>query len=327
MEMDIEQKRAAAIQELAILDTPPEERFDRLTRLAMNIFDVPAAQVTLLDNERLWFKSNLGSHLTEIPRAISFCTHTVDTADGFMLVEDASVDPVFSRNPLVIADPLVRFYAGVSLVHTNGVPLGTFCILDRKSRVLTKTQRLILKDLAATAQHKLVTMQLAMLDDLTGLNNRRGFVVEAEKLLKHAVRQQQDVSFVYLDLDGFKAINDTHGHAGGDVVLRRMSNALQTTFRATDVISRYGGDEFVICCNDLSEDAVDGLVQRLRDTLNAEADQVSFEFSVGVATTDWKGLDVGIGALLDTADKQMYARKKQKKTLRSLIFSRLLTTN
>lgn len=311
--MDIEQRRAAALEQLAILDTPPEERFERLTRLAMHIFDVPAAQVTLLDGERQWFKSNPGDEATELPRAIGFCTHTVETDSGFMQVDDACANPIFENNPLIVNEPFVRFYAGVSLEYTDGTRLGTFCILDREPRVLSAHQVEILKDLAAIAEHELVTIQLAMLDELTGLSNRRGFIVDCERLLRHAVRQQQSVSFVYIDLDGFKAINDGHGHAAGDKVLRTMANVLQSTFRASDVISRHGGDEFVVCCNDLSEPAVEGLVERLRSTLTQQVEYPGFGFSVGVVTTDWQGLDVGIEALLDAADKKMYQRKNSKK--------------
>lgn len=311
--MDIEQQRAASLKQLAILDTPPEERFDRLTRLAMHIFNVPSAQVTLLDNERQWFKSIQGAELTEIPRVITFCTHTVETDDGFMLVPDASEDPRFAANPLVVDGPQVRFYAGVALVHSNGVRLGTFCILDTVPRVLSSDEQEILKDLARIVERELVTIQIAMLDELTGLGNRRGFAVECSRLLQHAIRNRQVVSLVYIDLDEFKSINDRLGHAAGDKALVSFSCALRETFRAVDVIARYGGDEFVVCCNDLSKQDVVGLMQRLRENLDRQSPEVRIEFSAGVVTSSWRKLDVGIDVLLDAADKKMYSSKKRNR--------------
>jgi diguanylate cyclase (GGDEF)-like protein len=310
--MDVENQRAAALKHLAILDTPPEERFERLTRLATYIFNVPTAQVTLLDNERQWFKSIQGAEMTEIPRVITFCTHTVETEDGFMMVPDASLDPKFSANPLVADGPEVRFYAGVALVHTSGVRLGTFCILDTKPRVLTSEEIDILKDLAAVVERELVAIQIALVDDLTGLSNRSGFVVECSRLFQHASRNQQAISLVYIDLDDFKSINDRRGHAVGDKVLVNFSAALRDTFREVDAIARYGGDEFVVCCNDLSKQDVAGLLQRLRDNLAQQDSAVRIEFSAGVVTSNWQELDAGMDSLLSAADKKMYSSKKNK---------------
>ena len=311
--MDIELLRAQALKQLGILDTPPEERFERLTRLAMNVFDVPAAQVTLLDGQRQWFKSNPANPLTELPREITFCTHTVETDDGSMVVNDASADPRFAENPLIVDDPNVRFYAGVSICNLDGVPLGTFCILDVKSRVFTAKELQILKDIGALAEREVVNVQLAMFDELTGLSNRRGFLTECEVAVKHATRQQRSATFVYIDLDDFKAINDQHGHAAGDRVLVRLAEGLTKTFRQTDVIARYGGDEFVACCIDLPADEMQNLVERLRAVLAAQKDELDFDFSIGAVTKEREELDVSIADLLDAADQQMYQRKRAKK--------------
>ena len=140
-----EEQRVAALKELDILDTPPEERFDRLTRIATRIFNVPVAQITLLDGDRQWFKSIQGAELTEVPRAITFCTHTVETANGTMVITDAEKDSRFDGNPMVHSEPNIRFYAGSSLSYSENVRLGTLCILDVKPRQMSENDIAILE--------------------------------------------------------------------------------------------------------------------------------------------------------------------------------------
>ncbi len=149
-----EDQRLATLQEYRILDTAPDERFDRLTALAADLFDVPVALVSLVDAERQWFKSHHGLPISETPRSISFCAHTILRDDAF-IVEDAADHPLFRNNPLVLAGPELRFYAGVALTADDGQRLGTFCIADNKPRHFPDTDAIRLRRLAAIAADEL----------------------------------------------------------------------------------------------------------------------------------------------------------------------------
>lgn len=151
---DAEKVRLKALHSLQLLDTAPEERFDRLTRLAATILKTPISILTLVDEHRQWFKSATGISVSETPRHIAFCSHAIKENTP-MIIEDASCDSRFAENPLVTHDPSIRFYAGVPLKHNNGQRLGTLCIIDTKPRKLTDSELTALVDLACIAQIEL----------------------------------------------------------------------------------------------------------------------------------------------------------------------------
>ena len=130
-----EQARLDALREQHVLDTPPEDRFDRITAMAAAYFDVPIALVSLIDSDRQWFKSCIGLGVSETPRKWAFCDHAIREGEyATLVVEDAGLDPRFADNPLVTGDPLIRFYAGAVLTTPAGENLGTLCVIDRKPR-------------------------------------------------------------------------------------------------------------------------------------------------------------------------------------------------
>lgn len=143
-----EAERLAALVNYGILDSEFEETFDRVTRIAANVFGTPIALISLLDGTRQWFKSAVGLAVRETPREISFCTHAILGTDIF-IVPNALTDPRFSKNPLVTDVPNIRFYAGAPLINSDGFALGTMCVIDRSSRVgVDDSQKQILSDLA-----------------------------------------------------------------------------------------------------------------------------------------------------------------------------------
>lgn len=149
-----EQERVAALRALKILDTPPEERFDRVTRLAAKLFDVPIAYVAMIDSTRQWFKSKQGLMACQTPRDISFCGHAV-LIDEALVIPDATRDPRFADNPMVTGEPFVRFYAGQSLKTQDGRRVGTLCVVDRKPREFSERDRSILRELADMIEKEL----------------------------------------------------------------------------------------------------------------------------------------------------------------------------
>ncbi len=154
-----EAERLAALHRLLILDTPPEERFDRITRLTKRFFNVDIVAVSLVDTDRQWFKSCLGLPVRETPRDISFCGHAILCKD-VMVVPDARLDPRFSDNPLVTGEPWIRFYAGCPLAGPDGNRLGTLCIIDTRPREMTDPDRHALRDYAALVENEMTTVRI-----------------------------------------------------------------------------------------------------------------------------------------------------------------------
>jgi phosphoribosyl 1,2-cyclic phosphodiesterase/DNA-binding response OmpR family regulator len=148
-----EPARLRALRALNLLDTAPEERFDRLTRLTRRVFDVPMASVTLVDEERQWFKSRAGLVVAETPREAAFCAYTIH-GDGAFVVPDAHRDPRFADNPIVAGEPRIRFYAGYP-VRIGSHRVGTLCLGDHRPRDLTDEERRMLEDLAALVEREL----------------------------------------------------------------------------------------------------------------------------------------------------------------------------
>ena len=148
-QMTSEDDRLQELHGLGILDTPREESFDRIVKLAALIFDVPIALITLLDDDRQWFKAGIGIDACETPRDQAFCSHAIVAGDDIFEVLDAALDPVFLDNPLVTGPPNLRYYAGKPLVMRSGARLGTLCLVDIKPRApLSEQHRIILRSLS-----------------------------------------------------------------------------------------------------------------------------------------------------------------------------------
>lgn len=309
---DHERQRLDGLRRLAILDTAAEERFDRITRMARNMFEVPISLVSLVDEERQWFKSRCGLDAWETLRDISFCGHAI-LGEGIFVVEDATRDPRFADNPLVLGPPHIRFYAGSPLHIVGGYKVGTLCLIDRRPRQLDERERALLTDLAGMVEHELAAIQLAILDELTGITNRRGFIMLGQKCLQLSHRQGREASLLFLDLNRFKEINDTHGHEAGDDALRQMAALLARVFRNADIFARLGGDEFVVLLPGIGPELVARVLARFDEALarfNLESGKpYRLACSTGVAHYD-PVLPPDLECLLMQADRRMYDHKK-----------------
>lgn len=141
-----EDDRLQALRQLLILDTPPEERFDRIVSFAAQEFEVPIALITLIDAERQWFKAGIGLDVCETSRDVSFCGHAIMSNDT-MVVSDATKDLRFNDNPLVLGQPRIRFYAGAPLTLPSGQNVGTICLIDSTPRTMDSVGLAILASL------------------------------------------------------------------------------------------------------------------------------------------------------------------------------------
>ena len=309
-----ETNRIDTLRALNILDTSPEERFDRLTRLAKRLFGVPIALVSLVDENRQWFKSCQGLDASETSRDVSFCGHAI-LGDGIFLIPDAVADERFHDNPLVINEPHVRFYAGCPLTVPNGSKLGTLCIIDHEPREFCDEDLALLLDLGRMAEQEIAAVQLATMDDLTMLSNRRGFEALARHALSLCRRLAKPACLLFFDLDLFKQINDRYGHAEGDRALTDFAGLLLQTFRGSDVLGRLGGDEFAVLMTNTSSEELENALQRLRQTVdryNSKAQRgYDIAYSVGGVQFD-AARHADIAALMAEADTRMYERKRRK---------------
>jgi diguanylate cyclase (GGDEF)-like protein len=308
-----EKKRIEKLHSLQVLDTLPEERFERLTRMAKQMFDVPIALVSLVDENRQWFKSCIGLDVCETSREISFCGHSILEKSVF-IVADATLDSRFADNPLVTGEPNIRFYAGCPL-QVSGHRLGTLCIIDKRPRVFGKNYITLLKDLAAMVECELAAIHMATMDELTDISNRRGFMTLAQHSINLAVRQIAPLILVFIDLDQFKNINDKFGHAAGDKVLVDFAALMKKSFRSSDVFARIGGDEFAVLMSNTThaqaEVAIEKFSGLLREYNQYKCRRYVVAYSYGIVEFD-QNKHNSIEILLEEGDTLMYQLKKSK---------------
>lgn len=331
-----EAERIKALESYEILDTVYEQEYDDITLLASQICGTPIAAISLVDKERQWFKSKIGMDLTETPRDDAFCAHGINySPEQLMIVSDALTDERFAKNPFVVADPHVRFYAGAPLVTPDNHSLGMLCVFDHKPRHLSKQQLASLQALARQVTMKLELRKASLLlqnanqklhdlsltDDLTELNNRRGFMMYAEHQLKlfKSRRAEAGLWLLMADLDKLKPINDTYGHEAGSAAIKAAGMILSETFRETDVVARLGGDEFAVLIINALDSVEDSIAARLQKNIDAynltggKPYQVSISFGIIKVEPENK---LTIEELLKLADEKMYEQKISKKVNR-----------
>jgi diguanylate cyclase (GGDEF)-like protein/PAS domain S-box-containing protein len=443
---DEEKDRLASLQAYQILDTAPDKRFDALTQLAAKIFDVPIALVSLIDEDRQWFKSSVGCIPagSETPKNIAFCTHAISSPERRLIVEDATKDSRFRFNPAVSGPLGIRFYAGIAVLGDEGHALGTLCILDTRPRAFSDADIGILRGLAvavssalelhrsimllqeseehhrqtialspqtlwtADAQGRIIEVgprwasttgmtseqaigtgwsralhpddvaptvriwesailsgepvdteyrlrnhtgayrwfraycaprrsqdgkiirwygtvediherklsqasveRLAYHDSLTGLPNRVRFHDKLEQAIA-SVAQGGSFALLCLDLDNFKAINDTLGHPAGDVLLRHVADRLSAALREGDVVARIGGDEFqMLVMNQDNPADTAALAERIQASLavpvKVDSYVLAVDASIGIAMCPRDGAHPD--KLMQSADLALYRAK------------------
>jgi diguanylate cyclase (GGDEF)-like protein len=327
-----EAERLATLRSLNLLDTPIEQRFERITRMVCRVLDVPIAHFNLLDEDRQHLKSVQGLCAIDVPLGGAFCTHAI-LEQEMLVIPDASKDVRFWDNPFVTGHLLdIRFYAGCPIKAPNGLPIGTLCAIDTKPRDMPPEQLAMLRDLADMLELELcvsglnnshaqlvaqldAAARLARIDCLTRLWNRTGIHEIIDKDWAEAERHGRPLAFVVADLDHFKSINDTYGHQVGDAVISMTAKVLLATTRGGDSVGRLGGEEFLAVLTSCAPSTLFDAVERLRtgvlhNEYVAGGTRLPITISCGAAVAfPRKGMDWS--ALVKKADDALYAAKRQ----------------
>ncbi len=304
--------RIAALHRLNVLDTAAEKPFEKIVTLVRTVLAVPIATVTLVDRDRQWFKAQRGLDHQETPRAISFCTHTIQQREP-LIVEDAHLDPRFAASPMVVGPPHIRSYAGIPLRTPEGYNVGSLCAMDTRARRFSPADIAILSNFANIVCDELELRLIAQVDHLTGALTRRGFVEQAEREMARSRRYERPSTLVMLDVDHFKMVNDTFGHTTGDQVLHQLAKLAEATLRPIDVFGRLGGEEFGILLPETGADEALIVAERLRESIAGYAMQLSngatltvtASFGVAVLAPNM----TSVATWIEQADAALYAAK------------------
>lgn len=305
-----EAMRLDALERQQITDTPRDEAFDRVVRLACATLSAPIGAITFIESERQWIKAEQGLGVQETSRDTSFCTHAL-TRDEVMVVEDAACDPRFAGNPLVTAKDGIRFYAGAPLNTKEGYKLGTLCVVDYIPRKITRRDRELLKDMADIVVSEMELRRRVGTDALTGLYTRRFFDELGTREIIRARREGVPLTAAFIDADKFKSINDTYGHPAGDAVLRAIGPVCRRALRTSDIFARYGGEELVLLLPGAGLEQSLPVLERVRLDVEAmvipELKGRAVTVSIGAAQLNES--DLTIADLLGRADAALYKAK------------------
>ncbi len=317
-----EAERLDFLYSCGILDTPREERFDRITRLAAQFYGADVAFLGFMDDRYQWMKSVRGDGVAPwIERDRSICQLVIASGEP-LVIGDLATDPRLAGHPVVPQLPF-RFYAGVPLTTENGAAVASLCILKREPEAAEAFDLAPLGDLGSIAMDELELWRrnqelerLAETDGLTGLANRRAFDAALDRAWRRRQRTGRPVSLLMLDLDHFKRLNDCRGHQAGDETLRRFAGLLaEAARRPDDLAARYGGEEFALILPDTDESGALEVARLIRERLASAAlphpggINGVVTASIGVASAGPDHPD-GADTLVARADAALYRAKR-----------------
>ena len=311
-----ETARLNELRESGILDTPKEQEFDDIASLAAAIFRAPIAAVSFIDDRRQWFKSIVGMDLPEVPLGISLCKHTLSLPGTVLEVPDTLKDPRFVSHPIVEGAPGVRLYVSAPILSSSGLPLGTVCAMDLASRSITPQEIQAIESLGRQAAAHLELRSAlrglereGMTDYLTGLWNRRAFDRRlASEWNLHRISGKH-LSLLVIDLDHFKRINDTFGHPVGDEVLAKASKVIRSSVRESDMVARFGGEEFTVILPGATGQQATMVAENIRAAIETAGwNHAPITASIGLASL--KPVQGGSApGLMQQADRALYEAK------------------
>ncbi len=317
-----EDERLSILDELGIIYSPAEERFDRITRLTKRIFNVPMALVSLVTANTQWFKSSQGLLESETTREVSFCGHAILGDDTFV-VADTHKNPDFSDNPLVINEPFIRFYAGHP-VRVNSVKIGTLCIIDQRPRRFSSADFDTLKSLALwvenevklslyTASQKELLQKIrnldrkVVIDNITGCWNSRGVEKLLYQELERAQRDNKPVSLLMVDVEqivqGWRKVS---GKSTG-MILKEVAQIIRRSVRGHDIVGLMENYRFLVYLSNCEKEMCRILSQRILRNISGQRIKLNKDYiylSATVGMTSNEGTNIWSSTrLLDTVEK------------------------
>lgn len=301
---DNEAERLASLRRMQLLSSPDEEAFDRITRIARRLFEVPIALVSLIDAHRQWFKSCVGLPVRETPRDVSFCGHAI-LQDDLLVIEDSRQDPRFADNPLVTGAPHVIFYAGRPLRNPDGFAVGTLCLIDAQPRHFSQEARELLHDLGGCVEQIFLGRELSetqrqlldelddarrasMLDPMLNIWHRGAIIGMLEREVQRAFRNRSSLALMAIDVDDFNLIVDGHGRNAADALLIELVRRLRTVTRSYDSFGRLGEDRFLVILPETTGAMAAEVAARLQKAID-------FPFLIGEQVLE---VSAGIGGAL-----------------------------
>jgi diguanylate cyclase (GGDEF)-like protein len=281
-----EAERLGSLRNLFVLDSPAEDRFDRLTRLARKVFDAPMSMLTLIDEERQWFKSAQGHLVTETDRSGSFCQYTILGSD-VMVVRDATKDELF-QDMAVVRERGIRFYAGVPVYGPDSRRIGTFCILDTRCRDLSPEDIATLEDLARCAESELhllskLKVERRMLAEMDTLR-RKASIDEITRCWNESVIRDLlgkvraespgdsggGPAVLMVELARLGQVNAEIGSDGADALLRESAERLRAAAPANICLGRLRGGRFLMVFERLEAHTADAVGERVMSRLGGQ---------------------------------------------------------
>jgi diguanylate cyclase (GGDEF)-like protein len=316
VDTDAARRRRDVLSRLGVIDRIGDPALTGLTRIASYITGASSAAIHIIDEEYQRRIAAVNAPLGDHAVGDSMCRLVVEGDEG-IVVEDASDDPRFAHSSFVTGPDPVRFYASLPLRTADTTVVGTLCAFDTDAKSIDEDQIGMLEDLAtqAIAQIELTRLAIdlghaASHDPLTGAVNRLLLADRLERAIARRRRHGGEVLVAVFDLDGFKAINDTHGHAAGDGVLVTLAQRLVGSARAEDTVARIGGDEFALVAEVDDAEAATELVNRLelalRTPISVAGRPRRLRITTGAALAE-PGDDPG--RVIARADRAMYERK------------------
>lgn len=328
-----EAERQRSLDQMLLVDTPDEAAFDRITRIAHKLFDVPIALISIIDTNRQWFKSCIGLPVRETGRDISFCGHAIHGNDLF-IIADALADERFADNPLVTNEPHIRFYAGQPLSNADGFNVGTLCIIDRKPRQLTGEQKQMLRDLGHWAE---TTMRLRHLSDSQQRVLRQLYRATSEKMIDPQLQiwdrngitrilqlelEQRGASGAPLiaamaSLDQYQMLLTQYGQQTADAALLQVTRLLRGVVGEQGVVGRYEQDKLLILRPAATATSIATTGAVLLDSV-AGADPLTLDdnrrmtlsLSVGIASLNLSAGNLTCNDVLSVVDQALYTAKR-----------------
>lgn len=299
-----ESERLASLRKMILLDTPDEEAFDRITRLAAAMFRAPIALISLVDQNRQWFKSCIGLSARETGRDISFCGHAILNNQVFV-IPDAREDTRFADNPLVVGEPYIRFYAGKPLKNDSQHNIGTLCIISPEPRNFSAQDIGLLEDLGRIAEEVFRARQLAntqlllieeldyskrqhLIDKLLRIWNREGTSNIIKREIEIAVQQAGKLSVFVLQLTGYKTRIDQNNALGAHDFILDVVKQLRRQVPPQVAIGRYADATLAICWPGIAGKESEQILSALQANLCrlSESDQPDRDIAFTVISLD-----------------------------------------